>query len=91
MQKERVHESLIRVDGLHQSLCYHEVIDRRDYEVPRPHALWHMDGHHKLIRWGIVVHGIVDGYSRHVRTTFVTCFIFTSMAWTGYIIAGKYQ
>ncbi|KAI5982901.1 hypothetical protein EDC04DRAFT_2616344 [Pisolithus marmoratus] len=28
----------------------------------RPNALWHMDGHHKLIRWGIVIHGIVDGY-----------------------------
>ena len=65
VQKERVRLSVIRVNGLHQRLQYHEVIDRRDYEVPRPHALWHMDGHHKLIRWGLVVHGIVDGYSRH--------------------------
>lgn len=67
VQKERVRNSLIRVDGLHQSLRYNEAIDRRCYEVPRPHALWHLDGHHKLIRWGIVVHGIVDGYSRNVR------------------------
>jgi hypothetical protein len=66
VQKERIRKSLKRVDGLRQSLLRHNTIDRRDYEVPRPHALWHMDGHHKLIRWGIVVHGIVDGYSRSV-------------------------
>jgi hypothetical protein len=28
--------------------------------------MWHLDGHHKLIRWGIVIHGFVDGYSRLV-------------------------
>ncbi|KIJ99156.1 hypothetical protein K443DRAFT_62827, partial [Laccaria amethystina LaAM-08-1] len=34
------------------------------YHVPRPNSLWHIDGHHKLIVWGIVIHGIADGYSR---------------------------
>ena len=29
-----------------------------------PNALWHIDGHHKLIRWNMVVHGGIDGYSR---------------------------
>ena len=28
------------------------------------HSLWHIDGMHKLIRWRIVVHGGIDGYSR---------------------------
>lgn len=28
--------------------------------------LRHLDGHHKLIRWRIVVHGAIDGYSRVV-------------------------
>ena len=27
-------------------------------------SLWHIDGNHKLIRWRIVVHGGIDGYSR---------------------------
>ncbi|KAF8800932.1 hypothetical protein BYT27DRAFT_7035561, partial [Phlegmacium glaucopus] len=37
---------------------------REQYQVPRPNALWHIDGHHKLIAWGIVIHGVADGYSR---------------------------
>ena len=27
-------------------------------------ALWHIDGYHKLIRWRLVIHGGIDGYSR---------------------------
>ncbi|KAF5390468.1 hypothetical protein D9757_005167 [Collybiopsis confluens] len=26
----------------------------------------HVDGHHKLILWGIVIHGIIDGYCRTI-------------------------
>ncbi|XP_033099824.1 uncharacterized protein LOC117103393 [Anneissia japonica] len=26
--------------------------------------MWHIDGHHKLIRWRMVTHGGIDGYSR---------------------------
>ena len=29
-----------------------------------PNGLWHIDGYHKLIRWRIVIHGGIDGYSR---------------------------
>lgn len=29
-----------------------------------PLALWHIDGNHKLIRWRIVIHGGIDGFSR---------------------------
>lgn len=36
------------------------------YNVPGPHFLWHLDGCHKLIRWGFVVHVCVDGFSRTV-------------------------
>lgn len=32
--------------------------------MPYPNSLWHIDGYHKLIRWRIVIHGGVDGYSR---------------------------
>ena len=36
----------------------------RCYHVCMPNSLWHIDGHHKLIRWRIIVHGGIDGYSR---------------------------
>ncbi len=35
-----------------------------EYSVPAPNSLWHLDGYHKLIRWGLVIHGGIDGYSR---------------------------
>ncbi|KAG1733230.1 uncharacterized protein EDB91DRAFT_1057653, partial [Suillus paluster] len=34
------------------------------YAVPRSNHLWHLDGHHKLILWGIVIDGLIDGYCR---------------------------
>lgn len=67
IQKERVRLALHRVDGLNQTLRNHAAIDRRVYDVPRPNFLWHIDGHHKLIRWGVVLHGGVDGFCRTVR------------------------
>ncbi len=27
-------------------------------------CLWHIDGYHRLIKWRIVIHGGIDGYSR---------------------------
>ncbi|XP_053380857.1 uncharacterized protein LOC123533407 isoform X2 [Mercenaria mercenaria] len=39
-------------------------IQRRTYSVSGPQALWHIDGNHKLIRWRLVIHGGVDGFSR---------------------------
>lgn len=41
-------------------------IVRRTYQVGGPHRLWHVDGMHKLIRYGLIVHGCVDGFSRRV-------------------------
>uniref|UniRef100_G3NYU1 Integrase catalytic domain-containing protein n=1 Tax=Gasterosteus aculeatus aculeatus TaxID=481459 RepID=G3NYU1_GASAC len=59
-------ESLRRVDagvGYMRRLRL-RVLRRRQYFVPGPNSLWHIDGHHKLIRF--VVHGGVDGFSRLV-------------------------
>ncbi|KAF9455710.1 hypothetical protein BDZ94DRAFT_1179398, partial [Collybia nuda] len=68
IQKERVWQSLVRIDHLGQILQQHatEKTKRRPYKVSRPNALWHIDGHHKLILWGIVVHGVINGYSQTV-------------------------
>jgi hypothetical protein len=68
VQKRRVTASISRVDRLGHRLRQrqHAKVRRRNYQVTRPNALWHIDGHHKLILWGIVIHGCVDGYSRTV-------------------------
>jgi hypothetical protein len=58
--------SLRRVDSLGGVLRQRKIIKRRVYHVTRPNALWHLDGHHKMIRWGIVTHGFADGYCRTV-------------------------
>ena len=47
------------------------IFNRRHYSVPGLRSLWHMDGNHKLIRWGFVIHGCVDGFSR--RIMFLKC------------------
>lgn len=39
---------------------------RRQYRVPWINSLWHIDGHHKLILWKIVIHAAIDGFSRMV-------------------------
>ncbi|XP_078318026.1 uncharacterized protein LOC144620608 [Crassostrea virginica] len=39
-------------------------VQRRVYNARAPLSLWHKDGYHKLIRWRLVIHGGIDGYSR---------------------------
>jgi transcriptional regulator with XRE-family HTH domain len=73
VQKEYIRLSLKRIDGLGEILRNHAAIDRRTYEVPRPNYLWHIDGYHKLIRWGFVLHGGADGYCRTVSAWLVSC------------------
>ena len=38
----------------------------RQYAVPAPNSLWHIDGHHSLIRWRMVIDGGVDGLPRMI-------------------------
>ena len=66
VQQKRIWRSLRQVDRLGQRLQEHRAIQRRVYRVTRSNALWHVDRHHKLIRWGFVIHGIIDGYCRTV-------------------------
>ena len=54
VQRRRIHASLKHIDGLGQALQNYEAIDRDEYSVPHSNYLWHLDGHHKLIKWGIV-------------------------------------
>ena len=76
VQRHRIRAAISRVDRLGQTIRRNEraKIPRRSYHVPRPNALWHMDGHHKLIAWGIVIHGCIDGYSRTVCDALIVKF-----------------
>lgn len=64
IQRYRVRESLYRVDPWGVGQRSRRLLHRRKYKVPGPNSLWHIDGNHKLVRWRIVVHGGIDGYSR---------------------------
>ena len=64
VQRKRVRESLERMDPSGVIARFRQVLHRRVYNVNMPNSLWHIDGHHKLIKWRIVIHGGVDGYSR---------------------------
>ena len=60
--QRRVRDSLHRIDpsGVR---ARRNVLHRRQYSVPSPNALWHVDGYHKLIRWRLVIHGAIDSYN----------------------------
>jgi hypothetical protein len=66
IQKMRVRLSLSRVNGITRAITAANTIEHRQYRSKRPNAVWHMDGHHKLIPYGIVLHGIIDGYCHTV-------------------------
>lgn len=53
IQRDRVREAARRVDGVAVRLRRRDTIRRREYRVPRPLALWHGDGYHKLIPYGL--------------------------------------
>ena len=64
--RHRVREILRELDPVSLLLRWTSTTLRRKYSVPGPNALWHIDGLHKLVRWGFVVHGCIDGYSRMI-------------------------
>ncbi|KAG8956037.1 hypothetical protein FRC03_011022 [Tulasnella sp. 419] len=66
VQRRRTIMALRSIDDLGNVLRGHCSLRRRCYKVSRPNNLWHMDGHHKLIRWGFVIHGFIDGYCRTI-------------------------
>ncbi|XDV26349.1 hypothetical protein PO909_030093 [Leuciscus waleckii] len=66
IQFVRVRDSLQRVDpeGTRLRALANRTLHRRQYSVPAPNCMWHIDGNHKLIRWRFVIHGGIDGFSR---------------------------
>jgi len=39
---------------------------RRVYSIKGPNSVWHIDGYDKLSRYGIKIHGCIDGFSRQI-------------------------
>jgi len=58
VQRDRIQASISRVDPINCRLRWATVISRRAYSAPGPNSLWHIDGHHSLITWGFVIHGV---------------------------------
>lgn len=66
IQCYRLRDSVKRTDPLRRFVRWHEVITRCTYCVKHSNSLWHIDGHHSLVRWRLIVHGGIDGFSRVV-------------------------
>lgn len=66
ISRQAVRNSIHRVDHEGAVARRRSVIRRRIYSVPHPNYIWHIDSHHKLIRWRFVVHGAIDGFSRTI-------------------------
>lgn len=71
VQRRRIRASINRVDPSNSALRWGALVSRRKYFVPWPNSLWHLDGHHALIRWKFVIHGCCDGKSRKIM--FLKC------------------
>ncbi|KAF0028001.1 hypothetical protein F2P81_019088 [Scophthalmus maximus] len=71
IQRWRIRQSLHEVDPVGRSIRRRHAIRRRIYDVQTSNELWHFDSNHKLVRWRIVFHGCVDGFSRSI--IYLTC------------------
>ena len=66
MPHQAMRDSIHPID--HENIDAHRnsVIHRHVYSVPYPNSVWHIDGHHKLVRWRFVIHCAIDGFSHTV-------------------------
>jgi len=71
VQRYRVEMALRYIDPASSVIRWGLMARRRKYCVEGPNALWHIDGHHALIRWRLVSHGGIDGHSRLI--VFLKC------------------
>lgn len=64
--RQQVRDSIDRVDHDGKEQRKIKRIVRRVYTVPGPLHLYHCDGHHKLVKYGIVTMGCIDGFTRYI-------------------------
>lgn len=64
---KRFRESILRVDPIGPWWRSFPRINRGVYVSPGPNHTWHLDSNHKLRVGKLVIHGCIDGYSRHIK------------------------
>ena len=69
--RARIRAEIHRVDPENTALRRSIALRRRVYHTEGPNSLWHLDGYHKLIKWRMITHGGIDGFSRTV--VFLRC------------------
>ena len=60
VKRRRVRECLARLDPQNRALGWGIVVSRRVYRVPWPNSLWHLDRHHSLIHYKLIINGGVE-------------------------------
>ncbi|CAD6896882.1 unnamed protein product [Tilletia laevis] len=66
IRRAKIREAVRVLDPFPLPPRWRTALQRRTYYVPFVNSLWHLDGHHKLIRWRLVIHGCIDGKTRTV-------------------------
>ena len=66
VERTRLRGSIHRIDPINTAIRRSVAIRRRVYHSNGPNHTWHIDGNHKLIRWRLVIHGGIDGFSRTI-------------------------
>ena len=61
----RLRASIHRVEPINIALRRTVTVLQRIY-AEGPNSVWHIDSHRKLIRWRLVTHGSIDGFSRTI-------------------------
>lgn len=56
ISRRQLRASIHRVHHENTRLRLSHVVKRRQYSVECPDSIWHIDGHHKLIRWSAWSH-----------------------------------
>uniref|UniRef100_A0A3Q2DQX4 Integrase catalytic domain-containing protein n=1 Tax=Cyprinodon variegatus TaxID=28743 RepID=A0A3Q2DQX4_CYPVA len=69
--RRKVRDMMARINPMATARRWSSAVSRRVCHVPYPNSLWHIDGNMRLIRWGFVVHGGIDGCSRLI--TYLNC------------------
>eukprot|EP01039_Chlorochromonas_danica_P004611 gene4611-5055_t len=64
--RERVRQSVCRVNPEGIQIRKATRLQRRVYAVDGPMYLWHVDSNHKLIKYNLVIQGCIDGFSRTI-------------------------
>lgn len=55
LQRTRCAELLAEIDRVGTVIRWSQAVHRRQYSVPTPNSLWHLDSHHGLIRYMIFI------------------------------------